>query len=193
MRVIAGTWRGRSIEAPKGSDTRPTIDRVRESLMSALFSQLGSFEDLRVLDAFAGSGALGIEALSRGAAYAVFCDQDVRACNTVRANLASLGAPKESYRVLQCDVFARRPRTTHPFDLVFLDPPYAYSAESVVRLLADLDAEGSLSTDVLIPYEHAQGADLAALAATDAIALEIVATKRYGDTCIEFLRKASTP
>src|SRR3954447_4184795 len=92
MRIIAGKWRGRTIEAPPGDDTRPTADRVRETLFSMLASRLGSFEELRVADLFAGTGALGLEALSRGAASATFIESDSRAVALIRRNADKLGA-----------------------------------------------------------------------------------------------------
>src|SRR3954447_5674987 len=92
MRIIAGEWRGRQLEAPPGQSTRPTADRVREALFSMLASRLGSFEDLRVADLFAGSGALGFEALSRGAAFATFVERDAAATAIIKRNAAKLGA-----------------------------------------------------------------------------------------------------
>jgi 16S rRNA (guanine966-N2)-methyltransferase len=92
VRIIAGEWRGRPLAAPPGMDTRPTADRVRETLFSMLTSRIGSFEGLRVADLFAGSGALGFEALSRGAATATFVESDPRALAAIRANAAKLGA-----------------------------------------------------------------------------------------------------
>src|SRR6185369_8931043 len=92
MRIIAGEWRGRSIEAPPGMATRPTADRARETLFSMLASRLGSFDDLRVADLFAGSGALGLEALSRGAAAATFVENDPGAAASIRRNADKLGA-----------------------------------------------------------------------------------------------------
>src|SRR3954451_25486946 len=90
MRIIAGLWRGRPIEAPPGSATRPTADRVRETLFSMLASRLGGFDDLRVADLFAGSGALGLEALSRGAAQATFVENDPKAAAALRRNAERL-------------------------------------------------------------------------------------------------------
>src|SRR3954453_11790245 len=98
MRIIAGEWRGRPLEAPPGRDTRPTADRVRETLFSMLASRLGSFEDLSVADLFAGSGALGLEALSRGAAHATFVESDAQAAGVIRRNAEKFGA---SVQVLQ--------------------------------------------------------------------------------------------
>ena len=120
MRIIAGKWRGRPLEAPSGLGTRPTADRVRETLFSMLASRLGSFEDLRIADLFAGSGALGFEALSRGAAHATFVENDAKAVAIIKRNADKLEA---SIRLLTGSALAL-PRS-EPFDLIFADPPYA--------------------------------------------------------------------
>jgi 16S rRNA (guanine966-N2)-methyltransferase len=129
MRIIAGEWRGRTIDAPPGQATRPTADRVRETLFSMLTSRLGSFDDLRVADLFAGSGALGLEALSRGAATATFVESDAQAATTIRRNADRLGA-SERARVIGGSALAL-PKS-EPFDLVFADPPYAPGSGSAV-------------------------------------------------------------
>jgi 16S rRNA (guanine966-N2)-methyltransferase len=135
MRIIAGEWRGRAIEAPPGRSTRPTADRVRESLFSMLASRLGSFEDLRVADLFAGSGALGLEALSRGAAAATFVEAERDAVAAIRRNADKLGA-SERVRIIIGSALAL-PRS-EPFDLIFADPPYAAgSGTAVVRSIID--------------------------------------------------------
>ena len=121
MRVIAGQWRGRRLVTPEGMATRPTADRVRETLFSMLASRLGSFEDLRVADLYAGSGALGLEALSRGAGFACFVERDPRAVAAIRSNVEALGAADRT-RILTRSVEALPP--SEPFDLVFADPPY---------------------------------------------------------------------
>lgn len=189
MRIIAGEYGGRVIAAPKGMGTRPTTDRVRESLMSAVASQLGGFEGVRVLDAFAGSGALGIECLSRGAAFAQFCDKAPTVTALVAKNLQALGVPRERFRVLTCDVLARPPHAAPPFDLVMLDPPYATPAADIAHLLDALHTAGSLADDALITYEHARGADIPPLASAAGFALDAVASKTYGDISIDFFRK----
>lgn len=129
MRIIAGEWRGRPLRAPDGDTTRPTADRTRETLFSMLNSRLGSFEGLAVADLFAGSGALGLEALSRGAATALFVEQDPAAVRTIRANIAALRC------ALQCDVRASSVLSLgpvkQPLDLVMLDPPYKTGAGAV--------------------------------------------------------------
>ncbi|MGE5564395.1 MAG: 16S rRNA (guanine(966)-N(2))-methyltransferase RsmD [Bacillota bacterium] len=129
MRIIAGEWRGRSIEAPPGLSTRPTADRVRETLFSMLTSRLGNFEDLRVADLFAGSGALGFEALSRGAAHATFVDCDGQAIAAIRGNAAKLGATERTQLIAGSALALPR---CEPFDLIFADPPYASGSGSAV-------------------------------------------------------------
>ncbi len=135
MRVIAGEWRGRRLVTPKGEATRPTADRTRETLFSMLTSRLGSFEELSVADLFAGSGALGLEALSRGAAQCLFVEQEGAALKAIRANIAALDARMRS-EVRAGSVMALGP-VDKPRDLVLLDPPYGTGAGSVAldRLL----------------------------------------------------------
>ena len=124
MRVIAGQWRGRPLVAPKGEATRPTADRTREALFSMLTSRVGSFEGLTVADLFAGSGALGIEALSRGAAACLFVEQDRPALDALKANLAKLGTRQD---VRATSVMAL-PLAAAPLDLILMDPPYGTGA-----------------------------------------------------------------
>ncbi|MEO8547105.1 MAG: 16S rRNA (guanine(966)-N(2))-methyltransferase RsmD [Sphingomicrobium sp.] len=134
MRIIAGTWRGRRLESPPGEATRPTADRVRETLFSMLASRLGSFEDLRVADLFAGSGALGLEALSRGASFTCFVESDAKVAAAIKANATALGA-LDRVQVLGGSALALS--RSEPFDLVFADPPYAVgSGTASVRAVA---------------------------------------------------------
>jgi len=135
MRIIAGEWRGRKLVAPKGEVTRPTADRTRETLFSMLASRLGTFEGLRVADMFAGSGALGIEALSRGAAHCLFVENDRSAMNVIRENLASLDATNRA-AFESGSVLSLRP-AGEKYDLILLDPPYRTTAGAVAleRLL----------------------------------------------------------
>lgn len=125
MRVISGSWRGRSLVAPKGDTTRPTADRTREALFSMLTSRVGSFEDLAVADLFAGSGALGIEALSRGAASCLFVEQDKAALDALRANIAKLEAKGADVRAGSVMALGPAPK---PVDLILMDPPYGTGA-----------------------------------------------------------------
>lgn len=121
MRIIAGEWRGRLLQAPAGMTTRPTADRVRETLFSMLASRLGTLEGMSVADLFAGSGALGFEALSRGAASVTFVESDPAATRAIRANARALGAEP---RVQLLGGSALRLPKSGPFDLIFADPPY---------------------------------------------------------------------
>ena len=152
MRIIAGTWRGRPLEAPPGSATRPTADRVRETLFSMLASRIGSFEDLRVADLFAGSGALGFEALSRGAATASFVESDPPALAAIRRNAERLGATNR-VQILTGSALSL-PRS-EPFDLVFADPPYAEGAGSA--LVSAVDQAGWLAQGGWMSVETARG------------------------------------
>ena len=142
MRIIAGQWRGRPLTAPEGVATRPTADRVREALFSMLASRLGSFEGLRVADFFAGSGALGIEALSRGAAHAYFIDSDRAAADAIRRNIAALGASGELLPGK-----AEHTRLPRPVDLAFLDPPYGSGLALLVLARLDLAPGGWASVE----------------------------------------------
>lgn len=137
MRIIAGEWRGRTLVAPKGDTTRPTADRTREALFSMLASRVGSFDGLNVADLFAGSGALGLEALSRGAATCLFVEQDRAALDALRANVATFGVgPRATIRA--GSVLALGPAPA-PLDVVMMDPPYesgagAVAADKLARL-----------------------------------------------------------
>ena len=137
MRIIAGGWRGRKLQTTAGDATRPTADRTRETLFSMLVSRVGSFEGLSVADLFAGSGALGLEAMSRGAATCLFVEQDAAAIRSLRANIAALRAQDEC-EVRAGSVLALGPAKA-PLDLLLLDPPYdsgagAVALEKLLRL-----------------------------------------------------------
>jgi 16S rRNA (guanine966-N2)-methyltransferase len=122
LRIIAGKWRGRPIEAPPGDATRPTSDRAREGLFSMLVSRIGTFEGLEVADLFAGTGALGLEALSRGAAHCAFVEKDRAAIEALRRNIARLGAGGLSD--VRAQGVEHAPPPARPRDIVFMDPPY---------------------------------------------------------------------
>ncbi len=182
MRIVAGEFRGRRIDAPAGTDTRPTTDRVREALFSALTARLGA--DLgapAVLDAFAGSGGLGLEALSRGAAGVTFVERDRKALSALRANIASLDVEDRS-SVLPVDAFGlhRRPIAGQPFALLLLDPPYRIPPAEVGDLIADLAASGALVPGCVITWEHWSAVDL-----VWPKGLSVVSSKRYGDIAVD--------
>jgi 16S rRNA (guanine966-N2)-methyltransferase len=157
VRIIAGQFKGHRITAPKGLATRPTSDRVRESLFSTLTSLVGS--DLgraSALDLFAGSGALGLEALSRGAVWATFVESDARAAQALRDNIRQLGL-EERTTVLAGDAFAlarRQPIKGAPFSLLLLDPPYRIGAAEVSAVIVDLAEAGALTDDAVVAWEH---------------------------------------
>jgi len=135
VRIIAGEWRGRKLVTPDGMATRPTADRVRETLFSMLASRLGSFEELRVADIYAGSGALGLEALSRGAAFAVFVEQEQRAIAAIRSNVEALGAGERTRLIARP---AEKVAAEQAYDLIFADPPYARdSGTKALRRILD--------------------------------------------------------
>ena len=152
MRIIAGRWRGRTLVAPPGDATRPTSDRTREALFSMLTSRLGSFEDLRVADIFAGTGALGLEALSRGAARCTFVERDRDAIAALKANIGKLGAEGTDVRAQAAEGFAGG-----PFDLVLLDPPYGSGLGQKILSRLTLEAgawvsiETAFNEDVEVP------------------------------------------
>ena len=146
MRIIAGEWGGRAIEAPPGDSTRPTSDRAREGLFSMLASRLGGFEGLQVADLFAGTGALGLEALSRGAAHCTFVEQDRAALDTLKRNIAKLGAaPRSDLRAQGAEHVSLPPR-----DLILMDPPYGagLAQPALDRASAWLPPGGWLSLEV---------------------------------------------
>ena len=151
MRVIAGTAGGRRLEAPKGMLTRPTPDRVREALFSILYDRA---VDARVLDVFAGTGALGIEALSRGAAYAVFVEQDVQTANLVRKNVQALGFDDRAKVVAEpaSRAIEGLARGGDVFDLAFLDPPYDDGLLGPTMKL--LDQSPIISVGAIVVCEH---------------------------------------
>jgi 16S rRNA (guanine966-N2)-methyltransferase len=175
MRVISGKWRGRALKAPAGESTRPTSDRAREAIFSMLTSRFGTFEDLDVLDLFAGTGALGIEALSRGAGTACFIDNDAAAVKAIRANLAALGATGD---VRQSPVasIGGAPRAHH---LVFLDPPYGLGLADPA--LSHLHERGWIAPGALISVETA---------AADPLTCnwECIVERRFGKALVRLLR-----
>jgi 16S rRNA (guanine966-N2)-methyltransferase len=180
MRIVAGQWRGRKLVAPQGETTRPTADRTRETLFSMLVSRLGSFEGLAVADLFAGSGALGFEALSRGAASALFVEQDAAAIRALRQNVAALQAQG------QCDVRASSVLSLglakRPLDLVLLDPPYGSGAGAVA--LEKLMRLGWIGEATWISLETAVNEE------PNVRALEIVADRKVGKARITLMRMA---
>ena len=183
MRVIAGEARGRQLVAPKSLRVRPTADRVKEALFSMLLSRLGEFTDMRVLDIFAGTGNLGIEALSRGASYAVFIDSHRESADIIRKNLETTGFSERGKVMVQDAAAALKSlaRSEPPFHLVFLDPPYHEGhTESLLEILSNspLIDQGTtivaeFSSKEQIPYQFGR--------------LQETERRVYGDTALSFL------
>lgn len=177
MRIIAGEMRSRTIVAPKGDDTRPTLDRTRESLFNIIAARC---PQARVLDLYAGSGALALEALSRGAERAVLCDCSREAARAIRQNIAALRV-EERARFLQMQdmqAVALLGREGARFDLVFLDPPYRLDTAPAC---AALDAAGVLDAGALVVIEHA-AATPPAIAGPFALSDR----RKYRDTMLSF-------
>ena len=172
MRVIAGDYRGRRLQAPAGTATRPTSDRVREALFSVLGDRV---HGARVLDLFAGSGALGIEALSRGAAEATFVDDAPGAIRAVKANLDMLGAEAEVRRADVRRFLGSARAAARQYDLVFLDPPYRLAGRLGGELTAALPAVLAPGAVVVAESDRREPLELG---------LPILDERRYGDTLI---------
>lgn len=190
MRIVAGECKGRLLKAPKGEGTRPTTDRVREAIMSAVASARGGFEGAVVLDAFAGSGALGLEALSRGAACAQMCERDGSSLRVIEENVRVLHFDRQRARVRKLDVLKDPPcNLQQPFNLVFLDPPYALEPREVLGLVLALAQREALSEDALVIYEHARSATTAVDTILDSCNLSLASRKKYGDTIVDIVKR----
>ncbi|MGC5344497.1 16S rRNA (guanine(966)-N(2))-methyltransferase RsmD [Streptomyces sp. DT171] len=153
-RVIAGTAGGRRLAVPPGTGTRPTSDRAREGLFSTWEALLGTLEGIRVADLYAGSGAVGLEALSRGASHVLLVEADARACRTVRDNARAVGLPGAEIRTGKAQQIVTGPAPDGPYDVVFLDPPYAVTDDDLREILITLRAQGWLMEDVLVTVER---------------------------------------
>lgn len=154
MRIVSGKYRGRRLKSPPSLQTRPTSDRLRETLFNILASLI---EGARFLDLCAGSGAVGLEALSRGATYAMFVDQSQKICKLIGANLESLDVPSNDSDIVcsEATEFLRRhaKNKSHPFDIVFFDPPYSADYENTLGQLGNV-ASSLLASDGIVVVEH---------------------------------------
>ena len=153
MRVIAGKFRGRKLKSPPSLQTRPTSDRLRETLFNILAARI---EGARFLDLCAGTGAVGIEALSRGAAHVTFVDQSRKMCGLIESNLGSLGIGQDDYDVVLAeasDYLRRHVKSELPFDVAFFDPPYATDYDVLLKFIGDNSAE-ILGRDGIVIVEH---------------------------------------
>jgi 16S rRNA (guanine966-N2)-methyltransferase len=184
-RIIGGTAGGRRLATPKGDATRPTSDRVREALFSALESWAGSLHDLRFLDLYAGSGAIGLEARSRGASAVTLVESDRRTAALVAGNARELGfGDAEVVAAPVATVLGGRPSS--PFDVVFSDPPYPLDEESLARDLGLLAGNGWLAPGALVVVERAKRSPEPSWPA----GVRLLREKKYGETRLWYAEEA---
>ena len=181
-RVIAGAARGRRLQVPPGDGTRPTSDRAREALFGTLESLLGAWAGLRVLDLYAGSGAVGLEALSRGAAHALMVEADSRAARTLSANVATLGLPGAEVRRGRVERVAAHGLPGPAYDVVFADPPYDLTDDELRTVLADLRPAVADAAVVVVERATRGGAW------TWPAGFEEVRSRRYGEATLWYGR-----
>ncbi|WP_417580006.1 16S rRNA (guanine(966)-N(2))-methyltransferase RsmD [Pelagibacterium sp.] len=181
MRIVAGKFRGKQLETPKSDDIRPTSDRVREAVFSIIGSRIGPhFEGLYVLDIFAGTGALGFEALSRGAAHCVFIDTGIEARGLIRGHIEAFGVGGQT-KLLKRDATDLGPvERIKPAELVFADPPYGQGLGE--KAIASAVAGGWIAPDALIVLEERKDVAIAAPKGT-----RIVDRREYAETAVTFL------
>lgn len=182
-RIIGGSAGGRRLETPRGDGTRPTSDRVREALFSALQSRLGSLNGLHFLDLYAGSGAVGLEARSRGAERVTLVEQDRKTAAVISANVATLGFDGCTVATASVHGLLSRP-ARESFDVVFLDPPYLMTNDEVAADLLALVEHGWLDEDAVIVVERSRRGGLPAWPA----GISEDGTKKYGETLLGYGR-----
>ncbi|MEU8925073.1 16S rRNA (guanine(966)-N(2))-methyltransferase RsmD [Kitasatospora sp. NPDC048545] len=153
-RVIAGAAGGRRLAVPPGRGTRPTSDKAREAMFSTLEALRGTLHGARMLDLFGGSGAVGLEALSRGAEHVLLVEADGQAARVIRENVRTIGLPGAEVRASKAEKVVVGPPPQSPYDLVFLDPPYAVTDEELREMLITLLAGGWLAEDTLVTVER---------------------------------------
>ncbi|APY86157.1 16S rRNA (guanine(966)-N(2))-methyltransferase RsmD [Streptomyces alfalfae] len=187
-RVIAGTAGGRRLAVPPGNGTRPTSDRAREGLFSTWQALQGTLDGTRVLDLYAGSGAVGLEALSRGSAHTLLVEADARAARTIRENVRAVGLSGAEVRAGKAAQIIRQGRPSTPYDLVFLDPPYAVGDDDLREILLTLRSEGWLTDEALVTVERStRGGEFGWPEG-----FEPLRSRRYGEGTFWYGRAAST-
>ncbi|MFG2192648.1 16S rRNA (guanine(966)-N(2))-methyltransferase RsmD [Streptomyces sp. NPDC048639] len=187
-RVIAGAAGGRRLAVPPGTGTRPTSDRAREGLFSTWESLLGGLDGARVLDLYGGSGAVGLEALSRGAGHVLLVEADTRAARVIRDNVRVIGLPGAEVRNARAEQLLTGPAPADPYDVVFLDPPYAVTDDDLREILLTLRAEGWLAGDTLVTVERSTRSGEFRWPA----GFEGLRARRYGEGTLWYGRAAST-
>ncbi|MCP3816724.1 16S rRNA (guanine(966)-N(2))-methyltransferase RsmD [Streptomyces sp. A3M-1-3] len=187
-RVIAGAAGGRRLAVPPGNGTRPTSDRAREGLFSTWESLLGSLHGARVLDLYGGSGAVGLEALSRGAEHALLVEADGRAARTIRENVRAVGLPGAEVRSGKAEQIVSGPAPSAPYDVVFLDPPYEVTDDDLGEILLTLRSQGWLTDDALVTVERStRGGEF-----RWPESFEPLRARRYGEGTLWYGHAAST-
>jgi 16S rRNA (guanine966-N2)-methyltransferase len=185
-RVIAGAAGGRRLAVPPGTATRPTSDRAKEGLFSTLESLRGTLAGARVMDLYGGSGAVGLEALSRGAAHVLLAESDPRAAGTIRENAAAIGLPGAEVRAGRAEKVVAEPLQGEPYDVVFLDPPYDTADADLREILLTLGAGGWLADDTLVTVERrTRGGEFDWPAG-----FEPLRSRRYGEATLWYGRAA---
>ena len=187
-RVIAGTAGGRRLAVPPGNGTRPTSDRAREGMFSTWESLDGPLAGARVLDLYGGSGAVGLEALSRGAAHVLLVEADARAVRTIRDNVRAVGLPGAEVRAGKAEQTAAAAAPGEPYDLAFLDPPYAVTDAELREILITLRGQGWLADDALVTVERSTRGGT--FPWPDGF--EAIKARRYGEGTLWYGRAAST-
>lgn len=177
-RVVAGLAKGRHLEVP-ASGTRPTSDRVREALFSSLEHTLGSFSSLAILDLFAGSGALGLEALSRGADRVVLVEKDRHAADIIRRNIDKVDLPGASVAQEDAVRMSERASLRGTFDVVFMDPPYSMTDEQVRQVITGLGEQGWLNPEAILVVERSKESALELPASW-----KLLSQREYGGTVL---------
>lgn len=192
MRIIAGKYGGRKIDVPKGLEVRPTIDRVRESMFSSLISLTGGLEDKNILDAFAGSGALGFEAVSRGAKNLISFENNKRNYENLVENYQMLKDDEANIKLLFADVKRAKFEFVckdFKFDLLFFDPPYENLPSDVIDILKALIKVDCIEKNAVIVYEHAAKNDFDAYVELFAMeGFSLVNSKVYNEVAVEYLK-----
>ncbi|MFD8704320.1 16S rRNA (guanine(966)-N(2))-methyltransferase RsmD [Kitasatospora sp. NPDC059648] len=186
-RVIAGSAGGRRLAVPPGRGTRPTSDKAREAMFSTLEAFRGTLHGARMLDLFGGSGAVGLEALSRGAEHVLLVEADGQAARVIRENVRTIGLPGAEVRAAKAEKVIAGPPPQAPYDLVFLDPPYAVTDAEVREMLITLSAGGWLAEDALVTVERStRGGEFGWPEG-----FEVLRSRRYGEGTLWYGRAAA--
>ncbi|MER7672673.1 16S rRNA (guanine(966)-N(2))-methyltransferase RsmD [Kitasatospora sp. NPDC096128] len=186
-RVIAGAAGGRRLAVPPGRGTRPTSDKAREAMFSTLEAFRGTLHGARMLDLFGGSGAVGLEALSRGAEHVLLVEADAQAVRVIRENVRTIGLPGAEVRAARAEKVIAGPPPQSPYDLVFLDPPYVVTDDEVREMLITLSAGGWLAEDALVTVERStRGGEFGWPEG-----FEVLRSRRYGEGTLWYGRAAA--